>query len=36
VDGGSPSKLLTVETEQWTAEQVIEAVEPAGFIAEKR
>ena len=35
VDTTNPDKLLTVETEQLTAEQVIESVNHAGFKAEK-
>jgi copper chaperone len=35
VDTTNPNKVLTVETEQLTAEQVIESVKQAGFKAEK-
>ena len=35
VDTTNPNKVLTVETEQLTAEQVIESVKQAGFTAEK-
>jgi copper chaperone len=35
VDIVNPDKVLTVETEQLTAKQVIESVKRAGFKAEK-
>lgn len=35
VDTTNPNKVLTVETELLTAEQVIESVKQAGFKAEK-
>ena len=35
VDTDNPGKILTVETEQLTAQQVIESVKKAGFKAEK-
>ena len=35
VDTNNPAKLLTVETEQLTAGQVIETLQKTGFKAEK-